>query len=104
MRRDLERLAGQEFDLLVVGAGIYGSAIAWDAAQRGLTVALVDQADFGAGTSFNNAKTLHGGVRSLQSGRVGELREYVRERRALMRIAPASGAAAPVRRAGHSHR
>jgi glycerol-3-phosphate dehydrogenase len=88
VRRDLEGLGATEFDVLVVGAGIYGSAIAWDAAQRGLTVALVERDDFGAGTSFNNAKTLHGGVRSLQSGRLGELREYVRERRALMRIAP----------------
>jgi glycerol-3-phosphate dehydrogenase len=88
VRRDLDGLAATEFDVLVVGAGIYGSAVAWDAAQRGLTVALVERDDFGAGTSFNNAKTLHGGVRSLQSGRLGELREYVRERRALMRIAP----------------
>jgi glycerol-3-phosphate dehydrogenase len=88
VRRDLDGLAATTFDLLVVGAGIYGSAIAWDAAQRGLSVALVEQNDFGSGTSFNNAKTLHGGVRSLQAGRLGELREYVRERRALMRIAP----------------
>ncbi len=88
MQRDLSRLADTTFDVLIVGAGIYGAAIAWDAAQRGLSVALVDRGDFGGSTSFNNAKTLHGGVRSLQGGRLGELREYVRERRAIMRIVP----------------
>ena len=87
MKRDLDRLR-QPFDVVVIGAGIYGAAIAWDATLRGLSVALVDRGDIGAGTSFNNAKTLHGGVRSLQGLRIGELREYVRERRALMRIAP----------------
>src|SRR5204863_4740736 len=54
----------------------------------GLRVALIDRGDIGGGTSFNNAKTLHGGVRSLQGLRLDELREYVRERRALLRIAP----------------
>ena len=87
MKRDLDRLR-QPFDVVVIGAGIYGAAIAWDATLRGLAVALVDRGDVGGGTSFNNAKTLHGGVRSLQRLRVAELREYVRERRALMRIAP----------------
>jgi glycerol-3-phosphate dehydrogenase len=87
VQRDPRRLQGA-FDVLVIGAGIYGSAIAWDAAQRGLSVALVDRGDVGGGTSFNNAKTVHGGVRSLQRGRIAELRQYVRERRALSRIAP----------------
>jgi len=87
VKRDLDRLR-EPFDLLVVGAGIYGAAIAWDATLRGLRVALIDRGDIGGGTSFNNAKTLHGGVRSLQGLRLDELREYVRERRALLRIAP----------------
>ena len=87
MKRDLDRLR-EAFDLVVVGAGIYGAAIAWDATLRGLRVALIDRGDIGGGTSFNNAKTLHGGVRSLQGFRLDELREYVRERRALLRIAP----------------
>ena len=87
MKRDLDRLR-EPFDLLVIGAGIYGAAIAWDATLRGLRVALIDRGDIGGGTSFNNAKTLHGGVRSLQGLRLDELREYVRERRALLRIAP----------------
>ncbi len=88
MTRNLRALADTEFDLLVVGAGIYGATIAWDAAQRGLRVALIDRADFGGGTSANSMKTVHGGVRSLQTGNPAELRLFVRERRALSRIAP----------------
>ncbi|BCS33271.1 glycerol-3-phosphate dehydrogenase [Luteitalea sp. TBR-22] len=88
MRRDPSRLTTTEFDLLIVGAGIYGATVAWDATQRGLKVALIDRGDFGSGTSFNNAKTVHGGVRSLQRGHLGEMREYLRERRALSHILP----------------
>ena len=88
MRRDLRGLADTQFDLLIVGAGIYGATIAWDAAQRGLSVALIDRGDFGGGTSANSAKTVHGGVRALQTGDLAELRSFVRERRALSRIAP----------------
>jgi len=67
---------------------VYGAAIAWDAAQRGLDVALVESGDFGGGTSWNSLKTIHGGLRHLQRGELGLLRESVRERRALLRIAP----------------
>ena len=88
MQRDLRRLADTNFDVVVVGAGIYGTTAAWDAALRGLSVALIDRGDFGSGTSFNSAKTVHGGVRMLQSGNISGLRQFVRERRALTRIAP----------------
>ena len=88
MTRDLRALADTRFDLLIIGAGIYGAAIAWDAAQRGLSVALIDRGDFGGGTSANSAKTIHGGVRALQTGNLAELRSFVRERRALSRITP----------------
>ena len=88
MLRDLRRLTDTTFDLVVIGAGIYGTAAAWDATQRGLSVAIIDKLDFGGGTSFNSAKTLHGGVRALTSGNVVEQRLFVRERRALSRIAP----------------
>ena len=88
MERDLKALTDTTFDLLVVGAGIYGATAAWDAAQRGLSVAVIDRGDFGGGTSFNSAKTIHGGVRSLQTGDLRALRRFVRERRALTRIAP----------------
>lgn len=86
--RDPKPLARTSFDLLIVGAGIYGLTIACDAAQRGLSVAVIDRGDFGSGTSFNSAKTVHGGVRSLQRGDVSEMRAYLRERRTLSLIAP----------------
>ena len=88
MIRDLPRLAEHEFDVLVVGGGIYGLTIAYDAAQRGLSVALVERGDFGAATSFNHLKTIHGGLRYLQTADVRRMRESIRERRAFARIAP----------------
>jgi glycerol-3-phosphate dehydrogenase len=88
VKRDIGALDGREFDLVVVGAGVYGAAIAWDASLRGLSVALVERNDFGSGTSFNNLKTIHGGVRYLQHADLKRIRESVRERRVLMAIAP----------------
>jgi glycerol-3-phosphate dehydrogenase len=89
MQRDLRALAEREHDLIVVGGGIYGVAAAWDAAQRGLQVALVEAEDFGGGTSWNSLRTIHGGLRHLQRADLSGHRESVRERRALLRIAPA---------------
>jgi glycerol-3-phosphate dehydrogenase len=88
LTRDPEALASRRHDLLIIGGGIYGAVAAWDAAQRGLRVALVEAHDFGSGTSWNSLKTIHGGLRHLQRAEVGLLRESVRERRALLRIAP----------------
>src|SRR5437867_8666415 len=88
MVRDIDRLTTRTFDLLVVGGGIYGLTIAYDAAQRGLGVALIDRGDFGSGTSFNHLRTIHGGLRYLQTLDVFRARESVRERRTLARIAP----------------
>jgi glycerol-3-phosphate dehydrogenase len=88
MVRDLEALTDRIFDVLVVGGGIYGLAIAYDAAQRGLSVALVERDDFGSGSSFNHLRTIHGGLRYLQSFDVRRARESVRERRTVARIAP----------------
>ncbi len=88
MKRELSSFENQEFDLVIVGAGVYGAAAAWDAALRGLSVALVDKGDFGGATSFNNLKTVHGGLRYLQQADLRRMRESVRERRTLMRIAP----------------
>jgi glycerol-3-phosphate dehydrogenase len=87
--RDLERLGRSTYDLLVIGGGIHGLAIAYDAANRGLRTALIEAADFGSGASFNHQKTAHGGLRALQSARLDRARESIRERRALARIAPA---------------
>jgi glycerol-3-phosphate dehydrogenase len=86
--RDLRQLTDTEFDVLVVGAGIYGATIAWEATQRGLGVALIDRGDFGGGTSLNSLKTVHGGLRSLQRGNLADMRQFIRERRAFLRIAP----------------
>jgi glycerol-3-phosphate dehydrogenase len=89
VKRDLSALAAGELDLVVIGGGINGAAAAWDAAQRGLTVALVERNDFGAGASWNSLKTIHGGLRYLQKANLVRLRESAGERRALLKIAPA---------------
>src|SRR5438034_10680098 len=88
MIRDVDRLAGRAFDVLVVGGGVYGLAIAYDAAQRGLTVALIERDDFGGGSSFNHLRTIHGGLRYLQTLDHARSRESIRERRTLATIAP----------------
>jgi glycerol-3-phosphate dehydrogenase len=86
--RDVPALAARRFDVLVIGGGIYGLTIACDAAQRGLSVALIERGDFGSGTSFNHLRTIHGGLRYLQSLDIARARESVRERRTLAQIAP----------------
>ena len=68
MKRNLERLANQKFDVLVVGGGIHGAITAWDAALRGVSVALIERGDFGSGTSQNSLKIIHGGL-AVPSGR-----------------------------------
>src|SRR6202163_1635975 len=88
MIRDLDRLTARTFDVLVVGGGIYGLAIAYDAAQRGLSAALIERDDFGSGSSFNHLRTIHGGLRYLQTLDARRARESMRERRTLARIAP----------------
>lgn len=87
--RDLDALAGRQFDLLVIGGGIVGAGIANEAARAGLSVALVDRGDFGAATSSASSKLIHGGLRYLRLGDVALVREAHRERRALLRtVAP----------------
>ena len=88
MQRDLDQLVGRTFDVLVVGGGIYGLTIAYDAAQRGLSVALIERADFGSGASFNHLRTIHGGLRYLQTLDVARARESAIERRVIATIAP----------------
>ena len=88
MIRDVDRLTARTFDLLVVGGGIYGLTIAYDAAQRGLAVALIERDDFGSGASFNHLRTIHGGLRYLQTLNISRARESVRERRTMALIAP----------------
>jgi len=88
MRRDPKQLSGVDFDLLVVGGGIYGACIARDAAMRGLRVALIEKGDFGAATSHNSLKLIHGGLRYLQHLDFGRVRRSIRERRIWAAIAP----------------
>jgi glycerol-3-phosphate dehydrogenase len=96
MRRDPSRLSDTTFDLLVVGAGIHGACIAWDACLRGLTVAVVDRGDFGAATSANSLRIVHGGLRYLARGDFRRMLESIRERSTLLRIAPGLVAPLPV--------
>ena len=88
MKRDLQRLANEPFDLLILGGGINGLATAWDAALRGFSVALVEKGDFGAATSSATLKIVHGGLRYLQHLDLIRTRESVRERSALLFLAP----------------
>jgi len=88
MKRDLTQLAERPFDLLILGGGIYGAAAAWEAASRGLSVALIDKGDFGCATSSNSLKIIHGGLRYLQHADFVRMRESIVERRTVMRIAP----------------
>lgn len=90
MTRDegFARLAGG-VDVLVIGGGATGAGVAWDAVSRGLSVALVEARDFGAGTSSRSTKLIHGGVRYLAQGRLGLVREALHERALLARLAPA---------------
>jgi glycerol-3-phosphate dehydrogenase len=88
MRRDLTQLIDRKFDLLVIGGGIQGACIAWDASLRGLSVAILDCGDFGAATSANSLRIVHGGLRYLARADLPRMRESIRERTALLRIAP----------------
>jgi len=88
MKRDLNKLSQEEYDVVIVGAGIYGVTTAWDATLRGLKVALIDKGDFGNATSSNSLKIIHGGLRYLQHLDIKRMRESIHERVVLMRIAP----------------
>jgi len=88
MKRNLAILANANFDVLIIGGGIYGAWTAWDAAQRGLSVALVEKGDWGGATSSNSLKIMHGGLRYLQHADFKRMRESIRERSILMRVAP----------------
>lgn len=76
------------FDLIVIGAGINGAGVARDAAMRGLKVCLLDKGDIGGGSSSASTRLIHGGLRYLEHWEFGLVRESLRERETLLRIAP----------------
>ena len=85
---DLERLANEPWDLLIVGGGIVGAGALLDAVSRGMKVALVEQDDIAAGTSSRSIRLIHGGLRYLQQLEVNLVREALHERARLLRLAP----------------
>jgi glycerol-3-phosphate dehydrogenase len=86
----IERIqsANARLNIVVIGGGATGAGIALDAANRGLNVLLLERDDFGSGTSSRSTKIIHGGVRYLAQGRIGLVREALRERAYLLRNAP----------------
>ncbi|MDF2938102.1 MAG: glycerol-3-phosphate dehydrogenase [Paenibacillaceae bacterium] len=76
------------FDLIIIGGGITGAGIAWDAAKRGLRAVLIEQGDFASGTSSRSTKLIHGGLRYLKKGEVSLVKEVGREREWLYGSAP----------------
>ncbi|MGD0278049.1 MAG: glycerol-3-phosphate dehydrogenase/oxidase [Smithella sp.] len=88
MERFIENHTNEQFDVLVIGGGITGASVAYEAATRGLKVALLEKKDFSWATSAVTSKMIHGGLRYLVNGEVGLVRESLRERRVLENIAP----------------
>lgn len=88
IRRDLVTAASESWDLVCVGGGVYGAALALEAARRGWRPLLVERDDFGAATSWNSLRIVHGGLRYLQSLDVVRHRESVGERRWFLRHFP----------------
>jgi glycerol-3-phosphate dehydrogenase len=88
MKRDFASLANREFDLLICGGGIYGAWTAYDAASRGLRVAIVEQGDWASGTSSASSKLIHGGLRYLESYDFKLVKKALAEREMLLRVAP----------------
>jgi len=88
MKRDLQRMTRKTYDILVVGGGIFGASIAYDAATRGYSVALVEKNDFGGATSYASMRVIHGGLRYLQSGNIPLMVNMKREQLHWLQIAP----------------
>lgn len=87
-RRDLDALANEQFDVLIVGGGIVGCGALLDATSRGLRAALVEREDIAVGTSSRSSRLIHGGLRYLEQLRFGLVREALAERARILRLAP----------------
>jgi glycerol-3-phosphate dehydrogenase len=88
MIRFTEKYDGSTFDVLIIGGGITGASVAYEAASRGLKVALVEKNDFASATSSASSRMIHGGLRYLANAEFALVRESLRERRIMMNIAP----------------
>jgi glycerol-3-phosphate dehydrogenase len=88
LKRHTAAVDGQRFDIVVIGGGITGAAVAYEAASRGLSVALFEKGDFARATSAASSKLIHGGLRYLSNLEYGLVRESLKERRILENIAP----------------
>lgn len=86
--KNWDRLKSETFDLLVIGGGITGAGVAWDASSRGLKVALVEKGDFAIGTSSRSSKLIHGGLRYLENQEFHLVFEALSERTFLMNSCP----------------
>jgi glycerol-3-phosphate dehydrogenase len=84
----IEAVAGQRFEVVVVGGGITGAGVALDAASRGYSVALLERGDYAVGTSSRSSKMVHGGLRYLQNFDLGLVREALLERQLMVQLAP----------------
>ncbi len=87
-RRRLDVLDAERFDLLIIGGGISGACLLWDATLRGLRAVLIEKNDYASGTTQATSKLIHGGLRYLKNGEFRLVRESLRERRTLAAIAP----------------
>jgi len=85
---DLAALAGETWDVVIVGGGIVGAGALLDAVSRGMRAALVEQDDIAAGTSSRSSRLIHGGLRYLEQFRFGLVREALAERSRLLYLAP----------------
>ena len=88
MHREFSQIKNQHFDVLICGGGIYGAWTAYDAALRGLKVAIVDQGDWACATSSASSKLIHGGLRYMESLDFKLVRKSLTERQMLLKIAP----------------
>ena len=88
MERYTEHIQNEAFDVIIIGGGITGAALAYEAASRGLSVALFEKGDFSEATSAASSKLIHGGLRYLSNMEYGLVRESLRERKTMADIAP----------------
>ncbi|HEX7364610.1 MAG TPA: glycerol-3-phosphate dehydrogenase/oxidase [Dehalococcoidia bacterium] len=88
MKRDLDAIAREKFDLIVVGGGIIGTGVARDASLRGIKTLLIEKEDFGYGTTSRSSRLIHGGLRYLRMLEFHLVRQDLMEREVLLKIAP----------------